>query len=153
VLWRIDKNEVGSGFATARVLLSLFLSLFYLIVPLKTNLLKLFTSNDPLTIKRRRLIVDLESPEFDTHPNQPRPTNSTSTTPTKPTSTSNPTNPTPSPSRYKWAAHSDFATLNVDQRKAINTVLSAKDYALILGMPGTGKVKELRREAAYRMRQ
>jgi hypothetical protein len=29
----------------------------------------------------------------------------------------------------------------VDQRKAINAVLSAQDYALILGMPGTGKVR------------
>ncbi|KAF9401051.1 Tripartite DNA replication factor [Mortierella sp. AD011] len=29
--------------------------------------------------------------------------------------------------------------LNHDQRRAVETVLSAKDYALILGMPGTGK--------------
>ena len=29
--------------------------------------------------------------------------------------------------------------LNVDQRKAIEKVMSAKDYALVLGMPGTGK--------------
>jgi DNA replication ATP-dependent helicase Dna2 len=30
-------------------------------------------------------------------------------------------------------------SLNVDQRKAIEKVLSAEDYALVLGMPGTGK--------------
>ncbi|KAG0212718.1 Tripartite DNA replication factor [Mortierella sp. GBA30] len=30
-------------------------------------------------------------------------------------------------------------SLNVDQRRAIDAVLSARDYALILGMPGTGK--------------
>ncbi|KAK8037880.1 hypothetical protein PG994_014647 [Apiospora phragmitis] len=30
-------------------------------------------------------------------------------------------------------------SLNVDQRKAIEKVMSAKDYALVLGMPGTGK--------------
>ena len=30
-------------------------------------------------------------------------------------------------------------TLNVDQRAAVKKVLSAKDYALVLGMPGTGK--------------
>lgn len=30
-------------------------------------------------------------------------------------------------------------TLNVDQTKAIEKVMSAKDYALVLGMPGTGK--------------
>ena len=29
--------------------------------------------------------------------------------------------------------------LNVDQRRAIKKVMSAKDYALVLGMPGTGK--------------
>lgn len=29
--------------------------------------------------------------------------------------------------------------LNVDQRRAVKKVLSAKDYALVLGMPGTGK--------------
>ena len=31
------------------------------------------------------------------------------------------------------------ADLNVDQRAAIEKVMSAKDYALVLGMPGTGK--------------
>ncbi|BDD58467.1 hypothetical protein MAP00_003745 [Monascus purpureus] len=30
-------------------------------------------------------------------------------------------------------------SLNVDQRKAIDKVMSASDYALVLGMPGTGK--------------
>lgn len=34
---------------------------------------------------------------------------------------------------------SDGESLNVDQRKAIEKVMSAKDYALVLGMPGTGK--------------
>ncbi|KAJ5448994.1 hypothetical protein N7445_003815 [Penicillium cf. griseofulvum] len=34
---------------------------------------------------------------------------------------------------------SDPGNLNVDQRQAIDKVMSAKDYALILGMPGTGK--------------
>lgn len=33
----------------------------------------------------------------------------------------------------------DQESLNVDQRKAIEKVMSAKDYALVLGMPGTGK--------------
>ncbi|KLU86599.1 DNA replication ATP-dependent helicase dna2, partial [Magnaporthiopsis poae ATCC 64411] len=30
-------------------------------------------------------------------------------------------------------------SLNIDQQKAIEKVMSAKDYALVLGMPGTGK--------------
>lgn len=34
---------------------------------------------------------------------------------------------------------SNTMSLNVDQRQAIDKVMSAKDYALVLGMPGTGK--------------
>ncbi|EED24276.1 DNA replication helicase Dna2, putative [Talaromyces stipitatus ATCC 10500] len=34
---------------------------------------------------------------------------------------------------------SSQANLNIDQKQAIDKVMSAKDYALILGMPGTGK--------------
>ncbi|CAG8236013.1 unnamed protein product [Penicillium salamii] len=34
---------------------------------------------------------------------------------------------------------SDKMSLNVDQKQAIDKVMSAKDYALVLGMPGTGK--------------
>ena len=37
------------------------------------------------------------------------------------------------------ATSASQATLNVDQRAAVKKVLSAKDYALVLGMPGTGK--------------
>lgn len=33
----------------------------------------------------------------------------------------------------------DKDTVNVDQKKAIEKVMSARDYALVLGMPGTGK--------------
>ncbi|KAJ5217327.1 hypothetical protein N7468_010335 [Penicillium chermesinum] len=33
----------------------------------------------------------------------------------------------------------DQASLNVDQRQAVKKVMSARDYALVLGMPGTGK--------------
>ncbi|CAJ2504786.1 Uu.00g121800.m01.CDS01 [Anthostomella pinea] len=33
----------------------------------------------------------------------------------------------------------DQASLNVDQKRAIAKVMSANDYALVLGMPGTGK--------------
>ncbi|EQB56867.1 hypothetical protein CGLO_03083 [Colletotrichum gloeosporioides Cg-14] len=40
------------------------------------------------------------------------------------------------PTQYTIA---DQESLNVDQRKAIEKVMSAQDYALVLGMPGTGK--------------
>ena len=38
----------------------------------------------------------------------------------------------------KWISASQ-ASLNIDQRNAIEKVMSANDYALVLGMPGTGK--------------
>lgn len=37
------------------------------------------------------------------------------------------------------ASSTSQASLNVDQERAIEKVMSAKDYALVLGMPGTGK--------------
>ncbi|KAL5598601.1 hypothetical protein BROUX41_003473 [Berkeleyomyces rouxiae] len=42
----------------------------------------------------------------------------------------------PEPTQYHVAK---MDTLNVDQRAAIEKVMSAQDYALVLGMPGTGK--------------
>jgi DNA replication ATP-dependent helicase Dna2 len=44
----------------------------------------------------------------------------------------------PSSSAYTMSA-STHASLNVDQKQAIEKVMNAKDYALVLGMPGTGK--------------
>ncbi len=45
----------------------------------------------------------------------------------------------PKASQYTLADTASQASLNVDQRAAIEKVMSAKDYALVLGMPGTGK--------------
>ena len=45
----------------------------------------------------------------------------------------------PAASAYTIADTSSQGILNVDQRAAIDKVMSAKDYALVLGMPGTGK--------------
>ena len=45
----------------------------------------------------------------------------------------------PAPSQYMLANIASQASLNVDQKAAIEKVMSAKDYALVLGMPGTGK--------------
>ncbi len=42
-------------------------------------------------------------------------------------------------SGYSLEETASQASLNVDQRAAIEKVMSAKDYALVLGMPGTGK--------------
>lgn len=45
----------------------------------------------------------------------------------------------PGPSPYTLGGSASQASLNIDQRAAIEKVMSAKDYALVLGMPGTGK--------------
>ena len=45
----------------------------------------------------------------------------------------------PTASAYSLGDSASQANLNVDQRAAIEKVMSAKDYALVLGMPGTGK--------------
>lgn len=42
-------------------------------------------------------------------------------------------------SAYTLADTASQANLNIDQKAAIEKVMSAKDYALVLGMPGTGK--------------
>lgn len=45
----------------------------------------------------------------------------------------------PTSSSHILATSTGQASLNVDQERAIEKVMSAKDYALVLGMPGTGK--------------
>ncbi|EXJ85051.1 DNA replication ATP-dependent helicase Dna2 [Capronia epimyces CBS 606.96] len=40
---------------------------------------------------------------------------------------------------YALSGPASQQSLNIDQQKAIEKVMSAKDYALVLGMPGTGK--------------
>ncbi|KAI4170460.1 MAG: hypothetical protein LQ343_004963 [Gyalolechia ehrenbergii] len=45
----------------------------------------------------------------------------------------------PRASEYSLGDSASQASLNVDQRNAVEKILSTKDYALVLGMPGTGK--------------
>jgi len=45
----------------------------------------------------------------------------------------------PSSTAYCLSGPASQANLNSDQKRAIDKVMSAKDYALVLGMPGTGK--------------
>ncbi|KAJ4511384.1 DNA replication endonuclease-helicase Dna2 [Exophiala dermatitidis] len=40
---------------------------------------------------------------------------------------------------YSLSGPASQQSLNIDQQKAIEKVMSARDYALVLGMPGTGK--------------
>lgn len=45
----------------------------------------------------------------------------------------------PAATPHVFANSTSQTSLNVDQERAIEKVMSAKDYALVLGMPGTGK--------------
>ncbi|KAL1192958.1 DNA replication ATP-dependent helicase/nuclease JHS1 [Cardamine amara subsp. amara] len=81
---------------------------------MRFNLMQLFIQNG---YSIRKMIVDLEPPRFD-----------------------NGSILSQDPAiSYIWSEKS----LNNDQRQAILKILTAKDYALILGMPGTGKTSTM----------
>ncbi|PHH71433.1 hypothetical protein CDD82_6504 [Ophiocordyceps australis] len=75
----------------------------------RNNLVQLMANQVAAADKLRRLIVDLAPPRFK-----------------------------PGPS---WDQHGEAKDeeLNIDQRRAVDKVMKAQDYALVLGMPGTGK--------------
>lgn len=83
---------------------------------MRYNLVQLFLQRAQSS-QLRRMIVDLEAPRFD----------SGSVFSQDPALS------------YIWSEKS----LNDDQRRAIIKVLTVKDYALILGMPGTGKTSTM----------
>jgi DNA replication ATP-dependent helicase Dna2 len=76
----------------------------------RNNLLRIMEKDLWRAHKLRQLIVENKAPEF------------------KITSTG-----------YTLSGPASQQNLNVDQQRALEKVMSAKDYALVLGMPGTGK--------------
>lgn len=90
IKFRLDKDEFSNGMALVR-----------------NNIVSIMANSQFGSEKIRKLVVDLEPPEFKSVATQ--------------------------------YTISDKDSLNVDQRRAIEKVMSAKDYALVLGMPGTGK--------------
>ncbi|OMO90149.1 hypothetical protein COLO4_19317 [Corchorus olitorius] len=83
---------------------------------MRFNLIQLFLQNEQSS-HLRKMIVDLAAPRFDSgciFSQDPA-------------------------ISYVWSEKS----LNDDQRRAILKILTAKDYALILGMPGTGKTSTM----------
>ncbi|XP_019241779.1 PREDICTED: DNA replication ATP-dependent helicase/nuclease DNA2-like [Nicotiana attenuata] len=83
---------------------------------MRYNLIQLFLQNEQSS-HLRKMIVDLEVPRFDSGCQFSQ-------------------DPAIS---YIWSEKN----LNDDQRRAILKILTAKDYALILGMPGTGKTSTM----------
>ncbi|OCT51852.1 DNA replication ATP-dependent helicase/nuclease dna2 [Cladophialophora carrionii] len=76
----------------------------------RNNLLRIMEKDLWRAHELRQLIVENKAPEF------------------KITSTG-----------YTLSGPASQQDLNIDQRRALEKVMSAKDYALVLGMPGTGK--------------
>ena len=83
-----------------------------LIQELKGNVYTLFEPNDGPRDRLRKRIVDLEAPRRRADP---------------------------PPAADALLAPGDLAALNRDQRAAMQGVLGAEDFSLVLGMPGTGK--------------
>ncbi|KAK1304282.1 hypothetical protein QJS10_CPB11g00184 [Acorus calamus] len=83
---------------------------------MRFNLIQLFVQTTQ-SLRLRKMIVDLEAPRFD------------------------------SGSIFSQDPALSYVqskkNLNVDQRRAIHKILTAKDYTLILGMPGTGKTSTM----------
>lgn len=77
---------------------------------IRNNLIELMTANVSHSRDLRSLIVDLAAPRFKT-----------------------------SSSAYTISGPASQSSINADQQAAIEKILTAQDYALVLGMPGTGK--------------
>lgn len=76
----------------------------------RNNLIRMMEAGLFKAKELRELIVDRKAPSFKT-----------------------------SSTAYSLSGPASQQNINVDQRAAIDKVMSAKDYALVLGMPGTGK--------------
>ncbi|SJX65083.1 related to DNA2-DNA helicase [Sporisorium reilianum f. sp. reilianum] len=108
LVFRIDKDELGSGMGRIRA-----------------NLAALFmTPQRGGDVKRRELVVEMRAPRF-LHPEQLHESFQAGSG-------------CASVQKVIDEARAD-ASLNDDQKVAIDKVLTAQDYALVLGMPGTGK--------------
>lgn len=138
VSFRIDKDDSTVGVGTMRSnLLKLFIDSF------DPNVFREFKSTvekeasnspdgqsllkalpPPGNVKIRRLIVDLETPTF-----------------------SSAEVPATTVATYKGCSKDElslsFSSLNPQQRYAVTRIFSARDYVLLLGMPGTGKSSTL----------
>ncbi|KAJ1653612.1 DNA replication endonuclease-helicase Dna2 [Dispira simplex] len=111
--FRVDKDELTTGMGTIRY-----------------NLIALLGETGDA--RRRRLVVNLEAPRFDCHvPGEASTASSALTAPGSPVL------------QLPELLQDQFAMLNIDQRQAVDKVLHAQDYALILGMPGTGKTSTI----------
>ena len=115
VLYRLDKDEFNNGMATVR-----------------NNLVQIMTNAKIGCREIRELVVDGRPPTFNSDDDAIMTGTDTSSCPT-----------TSSDLTYDGGAEQQHGqpteTLNLDQKRAIKQVMAANNYALVLGMPGTGK--------------
>ncbi|KAI0225461.1 DNA replication endonuclease-helicase Dna2 [Massospora cicadina] len=114
-LYRIDKDEMATGMLLVR-----------------NNLVELMVAPTGAAAHLRSLVVDLVAPSFRAIP--------AAVPLASPGTCSAPSSKAGQPN-----LDAQLGDLNADQRLAIKTVLSAQDYTLILGMPGTGKTTTIAR--------
>ncbi|CAH3161793.1 unnamed protein product [Porites lobata] len=106
-----------------------------------SNMARLFKGESERDAQLRRQIIDLEPPVFSRKRRNDTVAMSSQTSQI----TDYFSQQSPSQSNRSQKVHTDPATeailqeLNTDQRKAVSKALCAHHYALVLGMPGTGK--------------
>jgi DNA replication ATP-dependent helicase Dna2 len=130
--WRIDKDELTTGVSLER-----------------SNLIKLFRANGHMH-KLRKIIVDLAPPIFgggvpfggavSLSGGEQAPLAATHFMGGR-------------PGALTQAARQTIEGVNSEQQEAIHHVIRAQDYALILGMPGTGKTTTIARLVAVLVAQ
>jgi hypothetical protein len=127
-LWRLDKDEVASSSTT-----------------LRTNVLSLLTSTGRQAARLRQLVIDLEAPQ-----QQVMVSSRSSSSSTAGSAGDSSRGGAGGPVRGEEQVgvvltqrnsylRSAAGGMNPDQLAAVRKVLAMQDYALILGMPGTGE--------------
>ncbi|KIL65109.1 hypothetical protein M378DRAFT_186544 [Amanita muscaria Koide BX008] len=121
IIFRIDKDEMSSGMGRIR-----------------NNLAQLFYADDEggRSKRLRELVVDLEAPSFyDDVPEEAKKLLDSLVVETKSQADAGQAKLVP----HKTNDQTISGGLNPTQMHALRRILSAQDYALVLGMPGTGK--------------
>lgn len=145
--WRLDKDSIVTGLNRAKEnLVRLFIGLSPELVVVGTNrdarpelkaLLPIESSSPPSTgdARRRNLIVHLTRPRFKSC--------RVSDLVTQRCKSFEQARDFVEVSQQGKCLLDEFFRLNIDQQRAVQKVLSSLDYALVLGMPGTGKTSTI----------
>ncbi|PHH60558.1 hypothetical protein CDD81_1563 [Ophiocordyceps australis] len=128
--YRLDQDEFSNGMATVR-----------------NNLVQLMANEVPAAAKLRRLIVDLAAPRFkgeaEASLGEEKDVEARASLGEKEEAKSKAKVEASLGEEKEAKVGASLGEkkqeLNIDQRRAVDKVMRAQDYALVLGMPGTGK--------------